>query len=86
MSESAPSMRIQLFGGPEVHGHLETVRLSPFQLALVTLVYAEESISRPRVARILWRGEADARRRQSIRQLRHGIGRRVGEILRGGLA
>ncbi|MDA1102108.1 MAG: AAA family ATPase [Gemmatimonadetes bacterium] len=77
----ATTFRVQLFGGPKLFGPLGEQALSPFQLALVTLVYAGGSMSRPTIARLLWRMDANPKTRQRIRQLRHGIGRRVGESI-----
>jgi DNA-binding SARP family transcriptional activator len=73
--------RLTLFGGPEIGGPQGPIHLSPFQMALTVLVYAEGSISRPRVSRLLWRREADSRTRQSIRQLHLGISKRLGESI-----
>lgn len=71
-------MRVQLFSGPLLQDGDGTCDLSPYQSALLTLVFAEESITRLRIAEILWRGRTESRTRQSIRQLKSEIRRRCG--------
>lgn len=71
-------IEVRLFGGPNVMGPDGPIRLSPFQLALLTLVFAEAGISRPRIASILWQKDDDARIRHRIRQLLHQVNARLG--------
>lgn len=65
----APS--VDLFGGPRVQRRVSgPVRLSPLQLALVSVVYghAPASVSRTKVSRLLWASD-DAGARHRLRQL-----------------
>ena len=73
-------LQVRLFGGPSVENARGPVRLSPKQLALVTLVYGHgvKGLSRPRVAWLLWRSDADPDVRQRIRQLLFDIRTRAG--------
>ena len=71
-------LELQLFGGPRVVGPVGLIHLSPMQLALLTLVYAESGVSRPRAGWILWRRDDTSAVRQSIRQLLLLINRRLG--------
>ena len=75
-------VEVRLFGGPVLTLGGEECRLSPFQAALVSVVFAEEGLTRPEASRILWSGEPDSRSRHRLRQLRHNINRKVGaEVL-----
>lgn len=78
MSVGPSEYRVRLFDEPLLDGPDGECRLSPFQRALLTLVFAEGSISRPRVSQLLWQREADTKTRQSIRQLKNEIRRRSG--------
>lgn len=72
MSGGDEALRVELFGGPRVHGGLTgPVRLSPLQLALVAVVYghAPAPVPRARAAGLLWDAEADSDARHRIRQL-----------------
>ena len=69
---------LKLFGGPRVTGPAGPIHLSPKQLALLTLVYAEGGVSRPRAAWILWKRDDTSAVRQSIRQLLLRINQRLG--------
>jgi predicted ATPase len=71
-------VRVDLFDGPIVTGPSGPLELSPFQTALLAVVFTEGEISRPQVARILWGTDADASKRKRIRQLVHKVRRRVG--------
>lgn len=75
MSET---LRVRLFGGPELMTREGPVKLTPFQSAFLAVVFAEEKVSRPRVCRLMWGREIDGRARSSIRQLRHQVNRRAG--------
>jgi len=79
LSNDAPGFRVSFFGTSGVVGPDGERHLSPFQTALVSLVYAEGSINRPEIARTLWQAAADHTHRQRIRQLRHGIKRKLGD-------
>ncbi|MDX1645558.1 MAG: AAA family ATPase [Longimicrobiales bacterium] len=79
MSQPPPEVRVQLFSEPLLgRSAAGDPRLSPYQAALLALVFAEESISRPRVAAVLWTGREEARARHGIRQLKSEIRRRAG--------
>ena len=78
MRSSLSELRVQLFSEPLLQGPEGPCELSPYQSAFLTLVFAEESISRPRVAELLWPGRRLSRSRQSIRQLKNEIRRRSG--------
>lgn len=69
---------VELFGGPTLTGPDGPCALSPFQYAFLALIYAEENLSRPRVSKLLWNTEPDARARARIRQLRHQVQKRSG--------
>lgn len=79
MSADRGGLRVELFDGPRVEGPDGPIALSPFQAALVGIVFAERSVSRERVARILWRRDPDAKIRQRIRQLVHAVKTRTGD-------
>ena len=76
-------LRIRLFGGPSVDGAHGPVRLPPQDLALLTLVYGHgmKGLSRPRVAWLLWRSDADSVVRHRIRQVLVDIRTRAGCVL-----
>ena len=94
MKQSSGLYEVHLFGGPEVLGPNGIVSLSPFQAALVGIVYAQGSISREDIARVLWRDDPDSAARQRIRQLVHTVRTRTrpdflvtdGDFLRTGVA
>jgi DNA-binding SARP family transcriptional activator len=69
---------IELFGGPAVLGSQGPIRLSPSQLAFLTLVYANGGMSRPRIARILWKQDDSPSIRHRIRELLHKTNARLG--------
>ncbi len=71
-------LRLQLFGGPRVHGPAGPVKLSPNQLAFLSIVFVEGPLTRPRVAEILWRDAERPEVRQRIRQLLHTTNQRLG--------
>lgn len=74
MTPSDDSFRIQLFGSPLLTTSSGPCELTPYQSALVVLVFAERGLSRPRIAGRLWgSSEPDARTRQRIRQLKNQI-------------
>jgi DNA-binding SARP family transcriptional activator len=66
---------VELFGGPRLWDGSEWIRLSPFQQALLALVYghAGERVTRPQVAWLLWEDDDTSPARHRIRQLLHGI-------------
>jgi len=74
---------VELFGGPSVRVGGGVVDLSPYQLALVTLVFAHGSagISRPRVGWLLWEEDESPKVRHRIRQLLHRIHESVGGLM-----
>ncbi len=73
-------LRMELFGGPALLKAGAPVPFSPYQLALLTLVYGHEDggLSRPRAIWLLWEASDDRALRQRIRQLLHGIRKRAG--------
>lgn len=73
--------RVRIFGEPLLETQEGECRLSPFQRALLMIIFAERSISRPRVAGLLWEQDANPRTRHRIRQLKSEIGRRAGAPL-----
>ena len=77
-SGPGPSVRVELFDGPRILGPDGPLALSPFQTALLTIVFAEGEVSRGEVARILWGRDPDATVRKRIRQLIHSVGTRLG--------
>ncbi|MDX1495511.1 MAG: AAA family ATPase, partial [Longimicrobiales bacterium] len=78
MSSEHDGYRVQLFAEPLLRTPDGGCHLSPFQSALVTLVYAHETIARRAVAELLWGDdEVESRTRQRIRQLKNAIGRRT---------
>jgi DNA-binding SARP family transcriptional activator len=81
VSDQGAGYQVSLFGGPHFEGPAGTFTLSPYQAALLALVYAEEGISRPRISRILWRRDLDSRTRARIRQLCHQIQRKAGGVI-----
>jgi DNA-binding SARP family transcriptional activator/tetratricopeptide (TPR) repeat protein len=81
VSDQGAGYQVSLFGGPRFEGPAGTFTLSPYQAALLALVYAEEGISRPRISRILWRRDLDSRTRARIRQLCHQIQRKAGGVI-----
>jgi DNA-binding SARP family transcriptional activator len=70
---------VELFGGPALLKGSGAVSLSPYQLALLTLVYAHEEagISRSRAIWLLWEESDDRALRQRMRQLLHAIRKRA---------
>jgi len=81
VSRPIPRLEVEILGGPTVRAEEGVVHLSPHQAAFLTLVYAEEPVSRPSIARILWRADATPPVRHRIRQLRHALNRRVGHTV-----
>jgi DNA-binding SARP family transcriptional activator len=81
VSDHGAGYQVSLFGSPHFQGPEGPFSLSPYQSALLALVYAEESISRPRISRILWRRDLDSRTRARIRQLCHQIQRKAGGVI-----
>ena len=77
-ADPVSSVRIELFDGPRIFGPNGPLELSPFQTALLALVFTEGEISRLEVAQVLWGEDADARIRKRIRQLVHTVGSRLG--------
>lgn len=74
--------RIQLFSRPLLTTPDGPCELSPYQSALLLLVFAEREISRPRIAEILWASaEIDPKVRHRIRQLKNQIRHRSGAQL-----
>jgi len=71
---------VELFGGPALLKAGDAVSLSPYQLALLTLVYGheDEGLSRPRAIWLLWEESDDRSLRQRMRQLLHAIRKRAG--------
>jgi len=78
---SPSPMRVDALGGVRVTKGGAHVRLSPFQAALTTVVFATGEISRPAIAALLWPGEFDSRARHRLRQLISETRRRAGEEL-----
>ncbi|KPJ83531.1 MAG: hypothetical protein AMS19_04170, partial [Gemmatimonas sp. SG8_23] len=76
-SRTEPVVRIQLFGGARIHSEDVERHLSPFQTALLAIVFYERSVSRARLAKLLWGREIDSELRHRIRQLIHTIRRRA---------
>lgn len=77
-----PSYRIQLFNHPLLVTPEGPCELSPYQRALLYIVYAEREVARPRIAEILWgRESTDSKFRHRIRQLKSQIRRRSGAQL-----
>lgn len=76
------SYQIRLLSDPLLTANGERIRLSPFQSALLMLVYAEGEIGRSRIAELLWAADgSDPRARHRIRQLKSQIRRRAGAQL-----
>lgn len=71
-------LRINLLGGVRVTRGGESQRLTPFQAALIALVFTHGEISRPSIARHLWVGEFDSRARHRLRQLLSATRKRLG--------
>lgn len=69
---------ITLFGGPSMRGPEGPIRLSPTQLALLTVVFGTGGVSRPEVASVLWDADDTAKIRHRIRQLLSSTNARVG--------
>ena len=78
MSTKLSELRVQLFSEPLLQGPAGPCELSPYQSAFLTVIFAEESVSRPRLAELLWPGRGLSRSRQSIRQLKNQVLRRSG--------
>ena len=71
-------IQVTLFGGPRVSRAGVGIRLSPYQQALVTLVFGhDEGIVRSRAAWMLWEADDGPKVRQRLRQLLHGIALRT---------
>ena len=71
-------VEVRLFGGPSVLASGTAVRLSPMQLALVTVVCGSGEVTRSALARILWSGTESPTVRQRLRQLLLSTNSRVG--------
>src|SRR5262245_42856149 len=80
---SEASLRVQLFGSPDVVRTECSVRLSPCQLGLVALVFGHghEGLGRPRIAQLLWGSDVEPDVRHRIRQLLVEIRAKVGATL-----
>ena len=72
-SRGGSSVRVDLFGGFDVSAGQSARRFSPYQTALISIVFAEGVISRKRLAAILWEREIDGHVRHSLRQLIHAV-------------
>ena len=74
------SMRVQLLGGPALYCRDQAVPISPFQGCLLALVYgsANEGMSRPEIAWLLWESDDTAPARHRISQILYGIRKRAG--------
>ena len=65
---------VELFGGPQVRDPRgEIARLTPYQRALVAFVLANRRTTRPKVAEVLWGGDATPQTRHRIRQVLHSL-------------
>lgn len=80
MEPTAPTRRLQLFGGPRVTTPHGPVRLSPHQELLLTLVWGQEAagLTRRRAIGLLWEEGDDPRARQRLRQLLFELRIRLG--------
>lgn len=78
---SLPEVRVTLFGEAAVIGPRGGVQLSPYQLALVAIVFASRSVTRKEIIRLLWREGPSSPARHRVRQLVHAINQKVGAKL-----
>ena len=78
---SPPPVRVDILGGVEVTKGGKPLRLSPFQAALTTIVFATGGVSRPAIAALLWTGAFDSRGRHRLRQLISETQKRAGDDL-----
>ena len=75
--------RVRLFGPPEVETAAGAIHLSPYQLAMLGIVYSEGRITRSRLARMMWERDIDPGLRQRMRQLKLETNKRSGiDLLR----
>ena len=80
-SETDYALHLQLFGEAQVLKPKRAVALSPFQLAMVSLVFATGGISRPELIQLLWQSEPGPGTRHRVRQLIHSIGQKCEQRL-----
>lgn len=66
---------IEVFGRGRITTSGQECSLSPQQFAFVAIICGETRITRPRMAHLLWRAEADTRTRHRLRQLYHKVNR-----------
>lgn len=85
MTATRDGLRVRLLSEPLLEGPSGACHLSPYQSALVVLVFAEGALARPTIASLLWDdGTPETKRRQRIRQLKNAIRRRAGgQVLEG---
>jgi DNA-binding SARP family transcriptional activator len=77
-SRSAFSVHVDLFGALRVRSGGSRPDFSPYQTALIAIVFAEGSVSRGRLGTLLWDREVDAPVRHRLRQLIHAIKTKTG--------
>lgn len=76
----------ELFGGPRLLGGYEEVRLTPYQEFLLMIVagHGARGLSRTKASWLLWEEDDSPRTRHRLRQLLHGLRRRIGiEVMDG---
>lgn len=68
---SPPILRLELFGGPALWHDRSAVKISPFQAALLSVVFStgSERVPRAKVQRLLWDDEGDKSVRHRLSQL-----------------
>lgn len=72
---------VVLFEVPVIRSAIRDIHLSPFQTALVSLVFSEGTVVRPRAVKLLWEALDGSKERHRLRQLVHAINQRVGTKL-----
>ena len=76
-TERTPRLRLELFGGPVLWLGTSPVKISPFQAALLSVVFAAETERVPRdtVQKLLWDVDEDAPIRHRLSQLVYQVNR-----------